>query len=173
MVGTDATGSASAPMFIANDIAGGYTLTASSAYGSVTFSLINTATGIAATIVPQAPAQPRRPTSGAHYNRPLSVQVLDANGSPVEGASVVFALGLGQAQAAAAPLPPRPPGRASTAGRRRPPRRRTPSGIATSPLFSANGVAGSFTASATTAGVTEPADLQARQRGREAADRPP
>ncbi len=42
-VGSDASGMASAPAFTANDTAGSYTVTASSAYGWVSFSLANAA----------------------------------------------------------------------------------------------------------------------------------
>ena len=92
-VGTDATGSASAPRFTANDIAGSYTVTASSAYGSVSFSL--------STPPPGSPRRSRRrpPTSQAAYRRrrlqPAARRcvVLDANGNPVDGATVTFSLG--------------------------------------------------------------------------------
>ena len=65
-VGTNASGQANAPGFMANGIAGGYTVTASSDYGSITFSLTNTASGIAATITPGAPT-----VQSATVDRPL------------------------------------------------------------------------------------------------------
>ena len=157
LVGTDATGAASASMFVANDISGGYTLTASSSFGSVTFSLVNTPTGIAASLVPQVPLTEAAYAS-AHYNRPLSVEVLDANGAPVEGASVVFSLGAGGAggggggSSASATA-----GASFDGGQSQATETTDAAGIATSPLFSADAAAGSFTASASVAGVTEPA----------------
>ena len=56
LVGTNASGAATAPQFTANRWPGGYLVVASSDYGSVSFSLVNTASGIAATITPGAPA---------------------------------------------------------------------------------------------------------------------
>jgi hypothetical protein len=50
LVGTNAQGAAMAPMFTANSLPGGYLVTATSDYGSVTFSLVNTASGISAAI---------------------------------------------------------------------------------------------------------------------------
>ncbi len=51
IVGADASGSVAAPPFTANGTAGSYTVTASSQYGSVSFSLTNTAAGVPARIV--------------------------------------------------------------------------------------------------------------------------
>ena len=49
-VGTDASGTAYAPCSRANGIAGSYTIVASSAYGSVSFAVTNTAAGMPAAI---------------------------------------------------------------------------------------------------------------------------
>ena len=68
-VGTDATGSASVQMLTANDTPGAYTVTASSAYGSVSFSLTNTAAGIPATITPLAPTSQHAPSTAATRSR--------------------------------------------------------------------------------------------------------
>ena len=46
VVGADAAGTVAAPPFTANTAAGSYTVTATSQYGSVSFSLTNTAAGI-------------------------------------------------------------------------------------------------------------------------------
>lgn len=158
LVGVDADGSASAPAFSANDIPGGYTLTASSAYGSVSFSLVNTAAGIAATITPEAPLS-QAAYLDAHFNRPLAVEVLDANGNPVGGVAVEFAFGSGGAGAggegAGAVA-----GASFDGGQADATEMTNAAGLATSPLFSANAVAGAYTASATTAGVTEPASFK-------------
>ncbi len=78
-------------MFTANDTAGSYTLTADSAYGTVSFSLTNSAAGIPATITPVSPAvQSADVNSG--YAHQLSVRVLDTGGNPVSGVAVTFAL---------------------------------------------------------------------------------
>ena len=91
-VGSDASGSASVQMLTANDTPGTYTVTASSAYGSVSFALTNTAAGIPATITPLAPTSQQATVDG-RYAQPLAVRVLDANGNPVVGANVTFSLG--------------------------------------------------------------------------------
>src|ERR1700692_49364 len=81
IVGADVSGNASAPMFTANETAGSYTLTAGSAYGSVSFSLTTSAAGIPATITPLSPAI-QSATVNNDYARQLSVRVLDAGGNP-------------------------------------------------------------------------------------------
>src|SRR5579862_9306081 len=91
-VGADVSGNGSAPTFTANDTAGSYTVTASSAYGSVSFSLTNSAAGIPATITLLSPASQSAKVN-ANYAHPLSVRVLDAAGNPVSGATVTFVLG--------------------------------------------------------------------------------
>jgi len=64
---------------------------ASSAYGSISFSLTNSAAGIPATITPLPPATQSAAVNRA-YTQPLSVRVLDMSGAPVSGATVTFAL---------------------------------------------------------------------------------
>jgi len=113
-VGSDASGMASAPMFTANSAAGSYTVTASSAYGSISFSLTNveanhtSACGAVASIAPstgEEPAGPAgRPTKltvgvGATQSTPtgrrfpiqLAVTVTDAQKNPVPRVLVTFA----------------------------------------------------------------------------------
>ena len=68
-VGSDASGVATAPTFTANDIAGGYTVTASSAYGSVSFSLTNTAAGMPARVIAIWPSDRRRASPSATSSR--------------------------------------------------------------------------------------------------------
>ena len=156
-VGTDANGSAQAPSFTANDIAGSYTVTASSNYGSVTFTLTNTPAGVAASIAAQTPLSQAAFTD-ASYNKPLQVVVLDANGNPVAGANVTFTLGStggGGGSGAAADA-----GASFAGGQSQASEQTNASGVATSPLLTANGTPGKFTATAATAGVTEPASFQ-------------
>jgi hypothetical protein len=113
-VGSDASGMAAAPTFTANYLAGGYTLTASSAYGSVLFSLTNVegstanvcgAASSAGTPTGDTPAglvgKPAKLTAGvgvsqsthtgSHFPIHLAVTVTDAEKSPVPGALVTFA----------------------------------------------------------------------------------
>ena len=156
-VGTDSTGAASAGMLSANDTAGGYTVTATSAYGTVSFALANTAAGIPAAVVALAPTSEQAAVDG-RYAQPLSARVLDADGNPVVGATVTFTLGSaggggngGGSSAGASPGATFADGTATameTTGS---------DGVATSPGVLANGAIGSFTATAATPRVTDPA----------------
>lgn len=142
-VGADASGAAAAPTFTANDTAGSYTLTASSRYGSVSFSMTNTAVGIPARIlaIPLKRASARVAT---RFAQPLQVKVLDADGDPVPGASVTFTLGTataGKCATAAA-------GASFVGGTTQATASTGAGGLANSPAFSANTAAGSFTATA-------------------------
>jgi hypothetical protein len=113
-VGSDASGMATAPMLTANYAAGGYTVTASSAYGSIVFSLTNVegsdsgTCGAVASATPSTGEPPAglagRPTkltvgigatqstlAGTPFSIRLAVTVTDAQKSPVPGAMVTFA----------------------------------------------------------------------------------
>ncbi len=155
-VGTDASGQANAPGFTAGGSAGSYTVTASSDYGSVTFSLTNTASGIAATIS-AVPSTVQSATAGSRYSQPLQATVLDANGNPVDGASVTFTLGSSGGAGPSAGASASAAGASFGGGAGQATELTDASGTATSPLFSANGTAGTFTATAATADVVEPA----------------
>jgi protocatechuate 3,4-dioxygenase beta subunit len=154
-VGADASGSASVQMLTADDTPGSYTVTASSAYGSVSFSLTNTAAGIPATITPLAPTSQHATVNG-RYSQPLAVRVLDARGTPVVGATVTFSLasaagaGAGGGSAASA-------GANFDDGTTQAMETSNADGVASSPAFSANATSGAFTATATVGHVTEPA----------------
>jgi protocatechuate 3,4-dioxygenase beta subunit len=143
-VGADASGTVAAPTFTANGTAGRYTVTASSQYGSVSFSLTNTAAGIPAQLV-AIPLKHRSARVTAGFAEPLQVRVLDAGGNPVAGATVAFTLGSSSASAcdtaAAASASFAGGGTQATATT-------DASGLATSPPFTANTAAGSFTATA-------------------------
>jgi hypothetical protein len=144
IVGADASGSVAAPAFIANTVAGSYTVTASSQYGSVSFSLTNTAAGVPARIVAIA-LKSRSASVTARYPQPLQVTVLDANGNPVAGTTVTFTLGAGGASACGTSSS----AGASFAGAGAQATATTgANGVASSPLFSANSTAGSVTATA-------------------------
>jgi protocatechuate 3,4-dioxygenase beta subunit len=143
-VGAEASGSAAAPTFTVNDTSGSYTLTASSQYGSVSFSLTNTGAGIPATITAVSLRSQSASVTG-RYHQPLQVRVLDANGNPVAGTSVTFTLGTAAAGACGTTTP----ASASFAGGGGTATVTTEAGgLATSPALTANTAAGSFPATA-------------------------
>ena len=155
-VGADASGAAAAGMFTANDTAGSYTITASSAYGSVSFALTNTAAALPSSITALAPPS-QSATAGTRYGEPLEVRVLDANGTPVVGAPVTFSLGGsgggGSASANAGAAASFADGSAQAT------EKTNSEGIATSPSFTANSTAGTFTATASVEAISEPASF--------------
>jgi protocatechuate 3,4-dioxygenase beta subunit len=140
-VGTDGTGVATAPTFTANDVAGSYVVQADSDYGSVLLYLTNTASGVAASIAATGETD-QEASVNSRYARPLQVLVLDADGRPVQGASVVFSLGTGATGASATFLGGGPQATETTKA----------NGQATSPPFVANGTPGRFSAIASTGG---------------------
>ena len=91
-VGTDASGMAAAATFSANGIAGSYTIIASSAFGSISFALTNSAAGIPAAMRVVGRAS-QSATVSTRYKHPLEVKLLDASGRPLQGVSVTFTLG--------------------------------------------------------------------------------
>jgi hypothetical protein len=146
-VGSDASGAAAAGSFSADGTAGSYTVVASSSYGAVSFSLSNSATGLPARIAVVGPVR-RSARVDTRYARPLEVRVLDADGSPVEGVAVTFALGAASTSSGAGG--PAGAGASFPDGTAQATARTDASGIARSPRVTANGVAGRFTATATT-----------------------
>src|SRR5580700_3537721 len=147
-VGSDASGNVAAPAFTANDTQGSYTVTASSQYGSVSFSLTNTAAGIPAMIV-AIPLESRSASVTARYPQPLQVEVLDSGGNPVAGTTVTFTLDSGALSACGTTSSA---GASFTGGGTQATATTSASGVASSPLLTANSTAGSFTATATVAG---------------------
>jgi hypothetical protein len=103
-VGADASGAVAAPPFTANTAAGSYTVTASSQYGSVSFSLANTAAGVwCSTLDRRASISAGEPVKlaagvgstqstrvGAKFPIRLAVTVTDADGNPVPDALIAF-----------------------------------------------------------------------------------
>lgn len=151
-VGADASGAVAAPAFTADDTQGSYTVTASSQYGSVSFSLTNTAAGVPARIV-AIPLKSRSASVTARYPEPLQVTVLDAAGNPVAGTTVTFTLGSGGASVCGTSSS----ATASFAGGGAQATATTgANGLASSPLFTANSTAGSFTATAAVSSGKEP-----------------
>lgn len=149
LVGTNEAGIAAAPQLTANRSAGGFTVVASSDYGTVGFSLVNTASGVPAMIVPVIANESA--IADSRYAKPLQATVLDANHNPVEGVTVTFALGAGTAGDGA--------GASFADGTNEAVATTDGAGIATSPSFTANSTVGRFTATASTDGVVEPADF--------------
>ncbi len=160
-VGADSAGAVSAPTFTANGIAGSYTVTASSQYGSVSFALTNTGAGMPARIVAVSSVKQTATVAG-HYRQALAVKVLDGEGNSVAGAGVTFTLtastgssacgtSSGASGAGAADASFAGGGTSASA-------MTNASGVATSPTFTANSEAGSFSASASlgSSGGSEP-----------------
>jgi hypothetical protein len=142
-VGTDANGSVVAPAFRANGTAGSYQVTAVSEYGSVKLNLTNTATGVVASLTATGSIE-QLAFVDTQYAEPLQVRVLDANGAPVPGVNVTFSLGTGATGAGASFAGGGPQATVPTDA----------SGLATSPVFVANGSAGRFTAAASVSELT-------------------
>ena len=103
-VGSDASGTATAPTFTANDTAGSYTILAASAYGSVLFSLTNAAAGASSACGAALADLAGSPTTitagvgatqairvGRRFRIRLAVTVTDSEKRPVPGALVMFA----------------------------------------------------------------------------------
>jgi protocatechuate 3,4-dioxygenase beta subunit len=157
-VGADASGAVAAPTFTANDTQGSYTLTASSQYGSVSFSLTNAATGIPARIT-TIPLKSRSATVMTRYPQPLQVEVLDANGNPVAGTTVTFTLGSGGSSACGTTSGA---GASFAGGGAEATATTSAAGVASSPLLSANRTTGSFTATAAASGK-EPSGGSAKE----------
>jgi hypothetical protein len=149
IVGADASGDVAAPLLSANDIQGSYTVVASSQYGSVSFSMTNTAAGIPARILAIA-VRASSASVMSRFPEPLQVRVLDSAGNPVAGTTVTFTLGSGASSAcgttsSASASFTGGAGTQATA-------MTDANGVASSPAFTANSAAGSFTAIAAVAG---------------------
>lgn len=145
-VGADSQGDATAPAFSADLIAGSYAITAVSTYGSVRFLLTNSASGVPARLMPALPTTFSAQVTH-RYSKALAVRVLDANGAPIPGVPIAFAISAasgtnrcGGAEGAGATF---------MGGQTQASATTNAAGIASSPPLSANASAGSFSASAT------------------------
>jgi hypothetical protein len=141
-VATDANGVAVAPAFTANTLAGNYTVTATASGGNspaVVFNLTNTAATPAAIVATSGSNQSA--SFGSNFAAPLVVTVTDAFGNPVPGVAVTFT---GPASGPSATFPG---GATAITGA---------NGQATV-TAAANGIAGSYSVTATVAGVATPA----------------
>ncbi len=142
-VGADANGSVMAPTFTADGTPGSYTVTAVSQYGSVSFSLTNTAAGEPATLSAVSP-EPGSATVGDRFAHPLQVRVLDSAGDPVAGASVTFTLAPGIAGTCGGAAA----GASFAGGGTQATVTSDSGGLVTSPAFTAGAAAGAFSATA-------------------------
>ena len=145
VVGTDAQGLATAPPFTANFTAGSYRVAAQSGYGAANLHLTNTASGLPASIAATG-ATSQEATVDSQYAQPLQARVTDANGKPVQGATISFSIATGPTGAGASFLGGGP-GTTSTDS----------DGLASSPPLLANNTAGTFTVTATSTDVSPPA----------------
>jgi len=158
-VGSDDAGTVAEVMLTANDTPGSYTVTATSAYGTVAFSLTNSAAGLAASVVALAPTS-EQATVDTRYAERLQIRVRQANGSPRAGTTVTFTLG----SSAGATGSSAGAGASFLAGGAQATATTGANGIATSPPLTANGVAGSFKATATVSGTTDVLQFILRNR---------
>jgi hypothetical protein len=140
-VGTDAQGTATAPTFTGNFTPGSYSVYAHSDYGAVVLYLANTANGLPAAISATGGSVQHAVVNG-QYAQPVQAKVTDVNGNPVQGAEVSFSIEPGVTGASASFLGALPSATTDS------------NGLATSPPLLANGNPGSFTAIASTNGVT-------------------
>ena len=143
---TNASGVATAPTLTANGTAGSYTVTASvtGVAGVANFNLTNNV-GAASSISATA-GTPQSATVNAAFGTALQATVKDAGGNAVSGATVTFTA---PASGASAKF-----GTSATASVVT-----NASGVATAPTLTANGTAGSYTVTASVAGVATPASF--------------
>ena len=153
-VGSDASGMASGAMFSANGSAGSYTIVASSAYGSVSFAMTNTAAGMPAALKVVGRTS-QSATVSTRFKHPLEVRLLDANGSALASVSVTFTLGAGGGGSGASGAGNSGAGATFTSGVSQAVVTTDSSGIAVSPHVVADSTAGHFTATATLTGGTK------------------
>ena len=141
---TNALGIATSPVFTANGTAGAYSVSASVASLSTTFSLTNTASSPASIVVTSGSGQ-SAPTNTA-FASPLAATVKDASANPVSGVSVTFA------------APVTGPSASFAGGVSLVTVVTNASGVATSPVLTANSTSGGpYTVNATVSGLFTPA----------------
>jgi len=137
---TSSSGVAASPAFTANTTAGSYTVMATvSGVAAANFSLTNTAGAPASITATSGGGQSA--TVGTQFTNPLVATVLDSYSNPVSGALVTFTAPATGASGTFA-------GATNTATATT-----SSSGVATSPAFTANTTAGSYTVVATVSNV--------------------
>ena len=139
---TDANGLATSPPLMANGVPGRFTATASTAGVPTvaTYALDNHATAAALQVTS---ARDPKATVDTRYRSSLQARLLDANGQPIEGATVTFAITAADNGAAATFLGGTGQATALTDA----------DGVATAPALVANRTAGTFAATATAPGA--------------------
>jgi hypothetical protein len=142
---TDAGGISPAPSLTANLVAGPFVATAAAGTLSATFSLTNVAAGVPS--ITAVAGTPQTTIIGTLFPAALQALVRDGGGNPVSGATVTFLL---PASGASGTFP----GNVTTVNVST-----GLNGIASAPAVTANSVAGSFIATATSSGVTVPASF--------------
>ncbi|HXY51167.1 MAG TPA: kelch repeat-containing protein [Terriglobales bacterium] len=140
---TNSAGVATSAVFTANAMTGSYTVGASVAgvSTSANFALTNT-TGKPASVIASS-GTPQSAAVNTAFASPLVVAVKDSNGNPISGVSVTFTPPAGGASGTFA-------GGVNTATT-------NSSGVASSAVFTANATAGSYSVTASVAGVSTPA----------------
>jgi hypothetical protein len=147
---TNSSGVATSAVFTANATAGSYTVTVSvSGLPPASFSLTNIA-GPPASITATA-GSGQTAQINSTFASPLSATVKDAGGNPVSGVTVTFS------------APTSGPGGSFAGGANT--AVTNAAGVATSALFTANGVAGSYTVTASVSGVSTPASFTLTNQG--------
>jgi hypothetical protein len=141
---TNASGQAISSTFTANATSGAYTVTASvGVLAPADFSLDNI-TGAVVSITATS-GTPQSAFVNQAFGAPFVVTVVDGNMNPISGATVTFE------------VPASGPGGSFTGGVNT--ATTDASGVATSPLFIANGSVGTYTVTATVASGAEPANF--------------
>jgi hypothetical protein len=141
---TNASGVATSPVFTANGILGQYLVVATAA-GSTSASFSLTNCNCAATSITATSGTPQTVATNLPFGTPLVVTVRDASNLPVSGATVTFTAPSSGASGTFA-------GGVNTAVT-------NSGGVATSAIFTANAIGGTYTVGATVQGVATPANF--------------
>jgi hypothetical protein len=163
IVGADASGTVAAPPFTANTVTGSYAVTATSQFGSVSFSLTNAAAGVwcealdrRGSISAGEPAKlaagvgaTQSTSAGTQFPIRLAVTVTDAEGNPVPGVPVTFSAPFSGASGRFTIHAPLPHHRARVHRPRTVTVKTNACGIAVAPTFIANDTRGGYIVRAT------------------------
>ena len=142
---TNGSGVATSATFTANAIVGSYTVTASVAGVSTPANFALTNTGAKAASISTTGGTPQSTTVNTTFASALVATVKDSGGNPVSGVTVTFNTPASGASGTFA-------GGVNTATT-------NGSGVATSAVFTANAIVGSYTVTASVAGVSTPANF--------------
>ena len=146
---TNASGVATSPAFTANGTLGSYQVVATAAGStSATFNLTNC--NCAATSITATSGTPQTVATNLPFGAALVVTVRDGSNNPVSGATVTFTAPSTGASGTFA-------GGVNTVTT-------NASGVATSPIFTANAIGGTYTVAATVQGLVTPANFSLTNR---------